>query len=410
MDELQKIFDEELDKFISTITDEFLKKSIKDKFLEQGVTLPDEKILEIVNQIAEANTEKIEIDLDDSIATKDLDLEITDLEVEDFKNKTSALISDLHKKTVKDSSEQVFKELINKVPEGTKLLRSDLSEFKERLYLRWKKAFDLLEFYLSLIYEAGLTANTEYWENGSENPDIVYEILLNLHARAVQIGQEVFALIKEGFADGAHARWRSLHEVSVVAQFIEKHGKDVAERYYDHEHVEEYKAANQYQTYAKTLKQQQISKREMKRIEKSYEDVLSKYGKDFRGQYGWAAEALKNPKATFADIEKDVGLEQWRPYYKMASHNVHANPKGITFRLGLPSKRLKILLAGRTDTGFTDPAHGTAISLMQITSTISPKEPNIDSLVLLMVLQKFEKIIGREFLKVQKRIEIKYYE
>jgi hypothetical protein len=44
-------------------------------------------------------------------------------------------------------------------------------------------------------------------------------------------------------------------------------------------------------------------------------------------------------------------LDYLRPYYKLASHNVHAQPKGILFKLGLVQNQ-DILLAGPSNYGF----------------------------------------------------------
>ena len=44
---------------------------------------------------------------------------------------------------------------------------------------------------------------------------------------------------------------------------------------------------------------------------------------------------LSKQDLNFSDIERAVRLDHLRPYYKLASHNVHANPKGMLFRLGL---------------------------------------------------------------------------
>jgi len=56
---------------------------------------------------------------------------------------------------------------------------------------------------------------------------------------------------------------------------------------------------------------------------------------DFAMPNGWASDALGKKRVTFADLESKGQLDHFRPYYKMASHNVHAGAKGITWRLGL---------------------------------------------------------------------------
>ena len=86
---------------------------------------------------------------------------------------------------------------------------------------------------------------TRIWENinnalrpdgGGERPQ-TFDLLIKLHARACQITEEVICLLGGGFADGAMARWRSIHEISAVS-LIEEHGEGLAERYRLHEVVE----------------------------------------------------------------------------------------------------------------------------------------------------------------------------
>ena len=44
------------------------------------------------------------------------------------------------------------------------------------------------------------------------------------------MSRAILALLRSGFADDAHARWRSLHELAVVSGFISEYGEDVAEK------------------------------------------------------------------------------------------------------------------------------------------------------------------------------------
>ena len=110
-------------------------------------------------------------------------------------------------------------------------------------------------------------------------------------------------------------------------------------------------------------------------------------------------------RPTFRDIEEKVRLDHLRPFYKMASHNVHANPKGIFFRLCLYPTSQDILLAGPSNTGLADPGHETAISMGLITVTLLNIQPNIDRLVICNILMKLENEIGEEFIAVHRLLE-----
>lgn len=89
----------------------------------------------------------------------------------------------------------------------------------------------------------------------------------------------------------------------------------------------------------------------------------------------------------------------------MASHNVHANPKAVFFKLGLCPRGQDILLAGPSNSGLAEPGHGTAVSLGQITVALLGIEPNIDRLVVCTLLMTLVQEIGEEFIATQKLLE-----
>jgi hypothetical protein len=92
------------------------------------------------------------------------------------------------------------------------------------------------------------------------------------------------------------------------------------------------------------------------------------------------------------------------PYYKMASHNVHANPRGIFFKLGIIGET-EVLLAGSSNAGLADPGHSTAISLMQITSAFALSNPTLDDLVAMKVMEQLVDEIGGAFAKAHQQLE-----
>ncbi|MBU1298085.1 MAG: hypothetical protein KJ963_06845 [Bacteroidetes bacterium] len=271
--------------------------------------------------------------------------------------------------------------------------------FEKRHNKLWKKGLNLLETFIVISYEAGEDLNKSFREEAANNNDFVFDTLTRLHARSIQVAYEVLSLLESGFADGAHARWRTIHEISVISLFIKKYGQDIAERYLLHELIESYKAMTQYQKYCEKLNQPPYSIDEINNLKTTRDKLVEKYGKEYCEQYGWANIVLsKNPN--FSDLEKESGLEHLRPYYKMASYNVHANPKGIKFKLGLTEEIENILLSGPSNYGLADPAHGTTLSLLQITSALLTHKTNMDHLVVLKILFEYEKEIAKAFEEV----------
>ena len=160
-----------------------------------------------------------------------------------------------------------------------------------------------------------------------------------------------------------------------------------------------------YKEYAEFLRYSPLSVSEEENIIRIKRSLCERFGRNYSKNYGWASEAISIDNPNFSDIEKSVGLNHLRPYYKLASHNVHSNPKRVLFKLGLFPLVHDILLAGPSNYGLTDPAHSMAISLTQITSSLLTLKPNINGILVLHSLLKIEQEIDDEFLKVQKEIK-----
>ena len=119
--------------------------------------------------------------------------------------------------------------------------------FEERLVAMWRRPLDLLDLFIHLSTEAGSDFNSAFRKDAAGSGDAVFEALIRMHGRACQVAREILTLLRAGFADGAHARWRTLHELAIVACVISEAGPDLAERYLRHDTVERYKLACQHQ-------------------------------------------------------------------------------------------------------------------------------------------------------------------
>ena len=256
----------------------------------------------------------------------------------------------------------------------------------------------------SLQLEAGDNFNHDERENAVRTNDLVFETLARLHARACQVASEILTLLKAGYADGAHARWRTLHELSVISMFIRDNGNDVAERYLLHDGVESYKASKIYQENCNALGYQPSNEEELEKIKQRYYDLINRYGKEYGTDYGWAASVIDKGRPTFYEIEKKSGLNHLRPFYKMACNNVHAGTTGIFFKLGLCEESGDILLAGPSNLGLTDPGQSAGIPLSQITTTFILLNPNIDRIVTSEVLLNLDHEIGNVFWECEQKI------
>lgn len=232
-------------------------------------------------------------------------------------------------------------------------------------------------------------------ETVSRAPTLV-DVLRRLHARACQITDEILVLLAAGFADGAMARWRTLHEVATVASFLQQHGEELAVRYTAHEAVEAQKAAADYVQCYERLGYEPLPAEELEEIERAAEAAKAKFGVGFKNDYGWAADHVPKKAPRMIDLERAVGVEHMRAHYRMASHSIHANPKGVFFQLGL-LRESDVLLAGPSNAGLTDPGHSAAISLAQVSAVILTLSATLDSIVKMKVMTTLVDRIGEAF-------------
>ena len=255
------------------------------------IELSDEQDRESNVQPDEEGKYKYTIDLADEVDRLDqLESEIPEV------------LENLLTQATREWSEEKHQQIVNDLPSILREERKIQQSFQKVLKSTWGEALDKLNVFLSLVTEAGDDIAREYSPTNTDEPDYVYQVLIGLHARACQIGREVHTLLSNGFADGAHARWRSLHEVSVVASFIQEHGQEVAERYLLHDWIESQKAAQLHVKYASRINEPAPSDEELKFLDEEYRSLLARFGKEFASQYGWAAAIIKQRAPNFADI------------------------------------------------------------------------------------------------------------
>ena len=385
---------------------------IQDRLAQLGVSLNDEQLLEVESKLLNLRGDSITVSVDvedissiDSALEDGIDLRDCERDLEALLERFGASFERAIPAIVDEVSDLILDQLKRDAPEMLSSRKRQRQSFEADLATVWRKPLDLLEMIVAIAYEAGDDFNREHRGQATHANDHMFVALTRLHARACQIASEVLVLLRSGYADGAHARWRALHEVAVVASFIESGGGNVAERYIAHEAIESYKGARQYQDHCEALGFERIPDQEFREMESGYERLKERFGDKYAAQYGWAAPAFGGRSPHFDEIEKKVGLAHLRPFYKMASHNVHAGPKGIFFRMGLCPAGEPILLAGPSDAGLADPAQGMAITLAQITSTLLNSKATVDSLVVSRVLMKLADEVGRESVEVQSALE-----
>ena len=222
--------------------------------------------------------------------------------------------------------------------------RAEEAAFIKQFDESWGSAYLLSECFYIIISEAA--AHYAEYVSGLETESAginTYNALQKLQARATQQYLEIMTLVKNGFSDGAFARWRSMYELSIISSFILKFGDTVAEEF---------------------IKASQSEDR-----------------------YDWAMTSGVFPETkrhvTFGDILKhcDMDTEAWRDDYTVANQTVHASPQGTFGRLGEHGGDKNETT--RTDYGIAAPAIHSANTLALISSmlfSLFPEEKTMDKM------------------------------
>lgn len=323
----------------------------------------------------------IEIDDEALGITVELDkmaLEITDKDIAE----TDRMINNAKDKgleaVVTHAATKMVHAWIQQSPELLKKLNDKQSNFRDELTQIWGKSLELLHILLSTSLDTGVLFNDMYHDKLSEQDAFVFYVVNHLFGRACQVGNEIHILLSHGYADGAEARWRTLHEIVVIAIFIMQHDYDVAKRYVEHERIDTFKVMNSYREHWKSEGIEKITESEFNQLEQDKRNLINLYGKEFKNSYGWAAKALDKSKVSFFDLEKVTNQNYLRPMVTESHSNIHASSRGTSVRLGLPSDS-NMILAGSSVLGIGEITLNTAFSILIIFENFLMVSPTIEN-------------------------------
>lgn len=370
---------------------------------KHGCSLSDAQLKTLIQAIDDG-ADSVEIPDDGPARTISIGAQDLELAIKDLENKVETATERTITRVVEQIAPSVLKTLYDTLPTALREWHSLQRSFENRLRHRWKTGLDRLEMLITMAHESGETYAedlcNEVADDNSAQEHALMQALTALQCRACRTAREIVCLLKAGYADGAHARWRSLHELAVTAFFLVEHQGETPQRYLDHAAVERWRAAKEYQQHCHVLGYDPFSSEELAELEKESDLAITKYGNPFKEDYGWAAQALGVPKPTFSKIEGDLKMSHWRPYFRLACKSVHAGSGSLFFSLGLPSNSQATLLAGASDAGLADPGHQMAISLTMVTVAFLTAAPNLDGLVSCHCMLKVCDDIGEELMRV----------
>lgn len=134
-----------------------------------------------------------------------------------------------------------------------------------------------------------------------------------------------------------------------------------------------------------------------------YHAMLDRHGKDFGSPYGWAGLFAANKRPKFTHLEELAQTVELKSFYKMASYNVHAGVKGITFKLGIVGR--DVMLAGASNAGFADPCDRAVRDLAGLTALLFMGDMKFDDIVALKRIASIRDACTNEAMKAHEQLE-----
>lgn len=251
--------------------------------------------------------------------------------------------------------------------ETLKRARLQKTKFCANLEQNWGRCFDqseLLYYTLGYIFPQYIKKVEErVSEEERESKKYTYHCIHMLFCRAMQIYAEILCLVQNGFPDAAFARWRTMYEITCIAEFISQNGEEIAKAYYN---------------------------------DKGNNNLWAKNAPCFRN----------NPKIQtykriyFSTIENqcEFSREGWNDVYKEACMPIHGGRNGTFIRSGLPNKRDSIPI-GALDDGIAYPAVKAAFTLRIMACIFFFVFPSIESVAYVQYLIKVTDRLYEEYLK-----------
>ncbi|NOX59410.1 MAG: hypothetical protein GXP29_11215, partial [Planctomycetes bacterium] len=387
-------------------------------FESKGIQLTSKQANEVKTALLASKGHSFHLDLD--VSGPDQSVTITDDDVRNASDTFACELQEFIEPLIIESIRKIGPEILESSRKDVKEAIAESHETSEQvragLRKQWAPALDRLAALVGISREALETLlqdqqatvisesrNDSEESGGDDTGDEpgLWDAIIAIHARACRTAAEIVTLLSSGYVDGALARWRSLHELTVVAMFLVQQRGDIAERYLRHEAVQRSRQAREYQRWHVQLGFSAVPEAEMKEVQADYDEVIADYGDEFRHDYGWAAHELRKKKPTFRDLEDSIDLSHWRPYYKSACDVIHASPASLFVAPKNGVEGTLYIIADAFNEGLAYPVIFTARSLLLVTSCLVAVDPTMDNLVTCEVMR----LIGEELEEVAHEIE-----
>lgn len=390
---------------IARLPKSILQKALARKLAENGVAMSTNVQAALAEHILSKSEDSFEWD-DGSGADSKISLVFTAEDAKYLDDEINRVISDIPNITqsaMMAASKGLFRSLVNKWEAERAAQNHEVDLFRTHLEDRWGKGLDYLRILLACCHEMGQEASRRYGRSKAKTYRHRRWVLERLHVRACQVSDEIICLIENGFADGAMARWRTLHEISVVATLIADGDEDLAERYILHDVVEVKRQADEYEQSQVKLGAKPLAKRQREHIDSEYIAVINRFGALFAHPYGWASKHLNHKKPTFRELHVASGRSDSSSYYKLASFNIHASARSLFFNLSSIGDE-KILISGRSNAGLRDPGELTAHALTLITALYVDSGSNFDRFLMMNCLLEIRDAVSPSLRRSERQL------
>ena len=238
---------------------------------------------------------------------------------------------------------------------------SENDDFIKRNRERWSLGFQKLRALRETSLQAGMNFQNNFLAYDHYKTDELLGVLMRQHAHACRISGEIIHLLEGGYPDAAVARWRTLYEMVITCLLIKKYGRDAAIDYIKYGIVKNAEGINEHQRTANEMGLETFSQEEVDFANSQKQEITE-------GDSSWHWARKYAGVSKIEKLREHVGLDKWSHNYKLASRNIHSDFFEMSCLYAMSEAKGDMLLVGQSNSGLTEPAHFTAISLAQITS------------------------------------------
>lgn len=269
-------------------------------------------------------------------------------------------ISELYQEVLKQGSDSAVRDFKHFTKEAVKCNEKEYNYFAKSHDEAWGECLNFSEMMYTMCTEAMDRYCDFCYDLEKNDPDSVeskrytFVSFREICARACQEYLEIVTLVKNGLADGAFARWRSLDELCIIIQFIQEQGEIVAKAFYE----ASFNSEKRNYEWAKTA------------------PCFCYLGEKVSIQYQMIRDKCSQVN------------EGWNNCYKSACKAVHANPMATFGRIGNKPNGLSNGV-GRSIFGIDEPAVHAAVSLNSVINTFLGVFASGDGLLMMKTINKW---------------------